>query len=88
MKKKFLVLILTLMLACLSVLGGCNMQMIDLNLYFTNAYVKIGEEWVDFEISTWRDYENGEQIQLTLADGTVFIVHSANCILYNGNLPR
>lgn len=88
MKKKFLVLILAIMLVCTLVLSGCNKQIIDLNLKFTNAYVKIGEEWVDLKIFTWTDYEDGEQIQLKLTDGTVLIVHSANCILYNGNLPK
>ena len=87
MKKKFLVLILILMLTCLLTLSGCNKQIIDLNYEFTNAYVKIGDEWVDLEIFSWKDYEDGEQIQLKLRDGTVFIVHSANCVLYKGKLP-
>lgn len=86
MKKKIIILILVVMLVCLAIFSGCNMQIIDLNYKFTNAYVKIGEEWVDLEIVSWKDYE-GEQMQLKLADGTVFIVHSANCILYNGELP-
>lgn len=86
MKKKIIVLVLVLMLVCIAIFSGCNMQFVDLNFKFTNAYVKIGEEWVDLEIKTWLTYE-GEQIQLTLHDGTVFIVNSMNCILYNGELP-
>lgn len=82
------ILLLTIMIMCCLAFTGCNKQIIDLNYKFTNAYVKIGEDWVDLNISTWTDYEDGEQIQLRLADGTVLIVHSANCILYKGKLPN
>lgn len=84
--KKLLTVIVTLMLT-FTCFVGCNKQMIDLNLKFNKAYVKVGEEWIDLEIKTWTDYEDGEQIQLRLANGTTMIVHSANCILYNGSLP-
>lgn len=87
MKKKLLVLlsVLSVGFACLA--SSCNKQLIDLDLKFTKAYVKIGDEWVDLNVKTWTDYEDGEQIQLTLGDGTVMLVHSANCILYKGKLP-
>lgn len=32
------------------------------------------------------DYD-GEQLQLILTNGTVMIIHSRDCILYNGTLP-
>lgn len=86
MKKIILTLLIALLIGLLPIFAGCNKQIIDLNLKFTNAYVKIGENWIDLKISTWADYE-GEQIQLKLVDGTVLIVHSANCILYKGELP-
>lgn len=87
MKKKILALLAlaTISTACLS---GCNQQILDFNFEFRHAYVKIGEEWQDIEIMKWTDYEDGEQIQLTLKDGTVMVVHAANCILYNGTLPK
>lgn len=90
MKKQIRVIIVTLfaslVLACS--LSSCNKQIIDWHYNFDRAYVKIGEEWQDLDIRTWTDYDDGEQIQLTLEDGTVLIVHSANCVLYNGQLPR
>ena len=67
--------------------AGCNYQLIDMNYKYTNAYIKIGDEWKDVEIKTWKDYE-GEQIQITLTDGTVILTNSINCILYNGELPE
>jgi hypothetical protein len=66
---------------------ACNYQILDFNYKFTHAYVNIDGVWTDLEIKSWLDYE-GEQIQLTLEDGTVMIVHSLNCILYEGELPH
>ena len=86
MKKRILAIIVVL-LVLLTLTIGCNYKVVDLNYDFKNAYVKIGEEWHDLELKSWRDYEDGEQIQLVLLDGTVLIVHSANCVLYNGELP-
>lgn len=87
MKKRILILLSVVTVGFTCLFSGCNKQMVDLNLKFNKAYVKVGNEWVDLDIKTWTDYEDGEQIQLKLKDGTVMIVHSANCILYNGNLP-
>lgn len=84
--KKFIAII-SLLVLMLCFTGCSNKQIFDTNYTFQRAYVKIGEEWKDFEIKTWKDYD-GEQLQLKLQDGTVLIVHSANCILYNGTLPR
>ena len=86
--KKFLAIIATLVLSTVCFTGCGNQQMFDTNYTFKKAYVKIGDEWKDLEVKTWTDYEDGEQLQLKLKDGTVFIVHSANCILYDGTLPR
>lgn len=86
MKKKLLAL-MAVIIASASCLTGCNKQVVDFNYKFDKARVQIGEEWTDLEIKTWKDYD-GEQIQLTLTDGTVMIVHSQNCILYKGTLPE
>lgn len=85
--KKFIFIIVSCFVI-LFTMCGCNKQMFDWNYMFTKAHVKIDEEWVDFEIQSWTDYEDGEQIQIKLKDGTVMIVHSLNCILYNGTLPK
>lgn len=84
--KRFLAIVTTLILSMMC-LTGCNQQLFDTNYEFRKAYVKIGDEWKDVSVKTWGDYE-GEQLQLILQDGTVLVVHSANCILYNGTLPR
>lgn len=94
MKKKFILIIITIL--CLFVTScnvtkcdGCfgNKTTFDFTLTYENALVKIGDEWVDLQVIQWNDYE-GEQIQLQLKDGTILLVHSANCILYSGELPK
>lgn len=82
--KKIILILVIVTLVCL--LTACNYQIFDFNYKFTHAYVKIGDTWTNVEIKTWTDYE-GEQLQLTLKDGTVLVVSSVNCILYDGTLP-
>ena len=77
-------IIIALTATCLS---SCNKQLVDTNYTYTNAYIKVGEEWTDVEIKQWKDY-NGEQLQLTLKDGSSLLVSSVNCILYKGSLPK
>ena len=83
--KKFILSLLLVCVACLSAvaLGGCNKQIFDFNYSFTKAWICVGGEWELYEISKWTDYEDGEQIQITLKDGTVMLVHAVNCILIN-----
>ena len=87
MKKKFLILFSAIIVG-LSCLTGCNKQVMDWNYKFDKARVKLGEEWVDLKIKTWADFEDGDQLQLTLTNGTVMLVHSNNCVLYKGTLPE
>ena len=90
MKRKHLVTIavlIALLVLTVMVLTACNKQIIDFNLKFNRAYIKIGDEWKDVAIKSWNDYD-GEQIQITLQDGTVILTSSVNCILYKGELPK
>lgn len=61
-----------------ALLSGCNQQIIDLNYSFKYATIDgIGK----IEISSWRDYENSDIMQVTGKDGTVYLTHSSNVIL-------
>lgn len=63
---------------CSLVLTGCNAQIIDTNLSFKKAYIiDTGEE---IEISSWRDFDDGDMIQFT-SDGITYLTHSSNVIL-------
>ena len=82
MKKAIkIVIILTIILALILCLVGCSATA------YTNAYVKIGESWVDLEITRFTHYSNGVVI-IELLDGTVMFVNSMNCILYKGELSK
>lgn len=85
--KKILIciLLLAVMVLCLA---ACNKQIFDTEYKFTNAYIKVGDEWIDVEIKKWNDYDGSDQIQIVLKDGTVIYTTSLNCILYNGTLPK
>lgn len=84
MNKKIAIILLIVAMAVM--FTACNKEVFDVKYKFTNAYVKVGEDWIDVEVKTWTDFEC-EQIQITLKDGTVLVVNSMNCILYNGTLP-
>lgn len=62
------------------VLTGCNEQIIDTNYTFKRAYIEgVGE----IEVSTWRDYDNSDQIQITGKDGVTYLTHSSRVILFS-----
>ncbi len=85
--KKILICILLLLVMVLC-LTACNKQIFDFKYEYTNAYLKVGDEWIDVEIEKWNDYEGSDQIQIILKDGTVIYTTSLNCILYKGTLPK
>lgn len=78
MKKKLIIAAL-----CLSatLLSGCNKQIVDLTYKFDRAilYLPNGEV-VDGKVSSWMDYEDGDQIQVKI-DGTSYLIHSSNIVL-------
>ena len=79
---KKIIITITIIMA-LFMLSGCgNMDMFDTNYTFDYAIVEFpGEDVRKIEISQWKDYENGEQIQIITKDGTVYLVSSFNCVL-------
>ena len=87
MKKLILILLAVFALALTIPVTGCNKQIIDLNYKFDRANIYVNGEWKDIAIKGWADYENSDQIQITLKDGTVMLIHSEDCVLYKGQLP-
>lgn len=79
MKRIIAIILLAVMVLTLV---SCNYQVIDLNYKFDYAYISYGDGTVEkVEVASWRDYEEGDQIQITAKDGTVYLVHSENCVL-------
>ncbi len=81
MKVSMLLLTAVLMIALLVACG--NRQMIDTTYTYDHAIISLPDgRVVDGEIQSWRDYEDGDQIQVVV-DGNTYLVHSSNIALIN-----
>ena len=73
---------LLLIFAIASIFSGCNRDMFDTVWLYDTAVTR----WPDgtmktIKIRQWRDYQDGEQIQITAEDGTVYLLSSFNTVL-------
>ena len=81
MKKVIAILLAALLLVSLLVLVGCNKQMVDLTYSYERAILVLPNgEVVDGKVSSWTDFEDGDQIQVKI-DGKTYLVHSSNIVL-------
>lgn len=79
--KKFFIILICLLVAVS--LAACNYQVIDTTWSYDRAIIQLPDgEVVDGEIKAWRDYEDGDQIQVKM-DGSVYLVHSSDIVLYS-----
>ena len=80
--KKAIVIGITLVLAlAILVLAGCNKQMVDLTYSYEYAIIGLPNgETVEGKVSSWTDYEDGDQLQVKI-DGKTYLVHSSNVVL-------
>lgn len=79
--------LLTLMIAALiaTIFTGCNKQIIDTTYTFDKAIIYVGGEWITINVDSWKDYEDGDQIQVKDTDGNTYLVHSINITLINSS---
>lgn len=65
-------------------LSGCgNRQLFDTTYTFNEAIISMPDgSVVSGKVSSWRDYEDGDQMQVVI-DGTTYLVHSSNIVLMN-----
>jgi hypothetical protein len=79
MKKGLLILLIT----CTVVLTGCgNRQIIDTKWNFSKAKITIGNEMIEVNVKSWKDYDNGDtSIQVVADDGTVYLTDKKNVLL-------
>jgi len=74
-----LVAAITLGLALFTV--GCNKQIVDLTYSYEYAIIALPNgEIVEGKVSSWTDFEDGDQIQVKI-DGKSYLVHSSNIVL-------
>lgn len=68
-------------LVTLLTLTGCNKQMVDLTYSYEYAILSLPNgEVVEGKVSSWTDFEDGDQIQVRIA-GKTYLVHSSNIVL-------
>ena len=81
MKKVMATILAVALLAGLLVLAGCNKQMVDLTYSYEYAILSLPNgEVIEGKVSSWTDFEDGDQIQVRI-DGKTYLVHSSNIVL-------
>ena len=81
MKKIIAVLLALVIVLSVALLAGCNKQMVDLTYSYERAVLVLPNgEVIEGRVSSWRDFEDGDQIQVRI-DGKTYLVHSSNIVL-------
>ena len=80
--KKIIAILLVVVVSLMALLiVGCNKQMVDLTYSYERAIICLPNgEIVDGKVSSWTDFEDGDQIQVKI-DGKTYLVHSSNVAL-------
>ena len=81
MKKRILALTLAATLAIGGLTGCGNKDMWDTVYTFDYAIIKLPNgEIVEGKVDKWTDYEDGDQLQVTI-DGKIYLTSTLNCTL-------
>ena len=81
MKKVIALLLAVIAVLSMLVLSGCNKQMVDLTYSYESAIIGLPNgETVEGKVSSWTDFEDGDQLQIKI-DGKTYLVHSSNVVL-------
>ena len=81
MKKLIALLLGIVAVLSVLVLSGCNKQMVDLTYSYEYAIIGLPNgEVVEGKVSSWTDFEDGDQIQVKIG-GKTYLVHSSNVVL-------
>ena len=73
--------VLVSMLILVLALTGCNKQMVDLTYSYERAILSLPNgEVIEGKVSSWTDFEDGDQIQVRI-DGKTYLVHSSNIVV-------
>lgn len=74
-------LILAILISCAFIFTACNKNVFDFTYNYDYAYIKLQNgEVIEGHVSSWADYEDGDQLQITI-DGVTYLVHASNCTL-------
>ena len=80
MKKKLIATVLALGMV-ISMSGCGNRQIIDLTYNYKYAVISLPNgEIVEGKVDSWKDFEDGDQLQITVDDVT-YLVHATDAVL-------
>lgn len=81
MKKAVIFVMIPVLILGILILAGCNKQMVDLTYSYEYAIIGLPNgQVVEGKVSSWTDFEDGDQIQVKI-DGKTYLVHSSNIVL-------
>ena len=86
MKKYIKIMVIIVFIIIVLCLSACDNRSYDTEYTYNKAHIRVNDVWLDVDVDTWREFSH-EQMVLVLTDGTEMIIHSRDCILYNGTLP-
>ena len=79
MKKLITLVLIVVMVVC--IMAGCNKQLFDTTYSFERAIIHLPNgEVIEGKVTSWKDYEDGDQIQVVI-NGKTYLVHSSNIVL-------
>lgn len=84
MNKKLI--LLAMLVAAIIILSSCGNRQIgfDTAQSFNKAYVRLGNEWKEVNVKSWRDFDNGDEVQIVTEDGIIYLSHYCNMVLVSG----
>lgn len=81
--KKIIAVFLSVLMVAVMLTGCGNKDLWDTNYTYDKAIISMPNGTIlEGKIDNWTDYEDGDQIQVTI-DGVVYLVHSSNIVLIN-----
>ena len=81
MKRFLTIAILITIIAVCVMFCGCNKRVFDFVYEYDRAIITLPNgDVVEGRIDNWRDYEDGDQIQVQI-DGKIYLVHSSDIVL-------
>ena len=81
MKKLIALLLVVILALTVMLLAGFNKQLVDLTYSYEYAIIGLPNgETVEGKVSSWTDFEDGDQLQVRI-DGKTYLVHSSNVVL-------
>ena len=78
MKKIFIIISMLIMILTMT---GCNKQVVDFTYKYDWAVLGLPNgNVIEGEVDSWRDYGDGDQIQVTI-DGVTYLTHATDVVL-------